>query len=415
LIRIGRAIREQGQAIKEHAEAYEKLAELDRLKSDFLSTVSHELRTPLNSILGWAQLMRSGKLDEEGSTRALGTIERNTKSLAQIIEDLLDVSRIITGKLRLEVTPIELEPVVAAALDTIRPASDAKNIQLQVSLDPSVGTISGDPNRLQQVVWNLLTNAIKFTPRGGHVKVRLERVESSACITVTDSGEGISQDFLPYIFDRFRQADSTFTRLHGGLGLGLAIVRHLVEMHGGSVSADSPGRGAGSTFSVSFPLAVDRWSSRVDTERPAHWHQPEAERDDADLTGLCVMIVDDEFDTRELLVAMLEQRGAEVISADSTADALEKLSRASNGSFPDVLVSDIGMPGLDGIDLITRVREMASDHGGNIPAIALTAYARDDDRTRVLKAGYQRHVAKPVEPSILASTIADLAHFVEKA
>lgn len=385
----------------------------NRLKDEFLATVSHELRTPLNSILGWAQLMRSGKLDEEGSTRALATIERNTKALAQIIDDLLDVSRIISGKLRLDVSPIDLEPVVAAALDTIRPASDAKNIQLQVSLDPSVGTISGDPNRLQQVVWNLLTNAIKFTPRGGHVEVRLETVESSARITVTDNGEGISQDFLPYIFDRFRQADSTFTRLHGGLGLGLAIVRHLVEMHGGSVSADSPGRGKGSTFAVSFPLTAARWISHVESEGLADWHL--SEPGDANLAGLRVMIVDDELDTRELLVAMLEQRGAEVIAADSTADALEKLFRASNGAFPDVLVSDIGMPGQDGIDLITRVREMASDRGGNIPAIALTAYARDEDRARVLAAGYQRHVAKPVEPSILATTIADLAHCVEKA
>jgi signal transduction histidine kinase/DNA-binding response OmpR family regulator len=409
---------EEAQRLSEQLLAREEEARADaeaanRLKDEFLATVSHELRTPLNSILGWAQLMRSGKLDEEGSTRALSTIERNTKSLAQIIDDLLDVSRIISGKLRLDVSPIELEPVVAAALDTIRPASDAKSIHLQVSLDPSVGSISGDPNRLQQVVWNLLTNAIKFTPRGGHVEVRLEPVESSARITVTDSGEGISQDFLPYIFDRFRQADSTFTRLHGGLGLGLAIVRHLVEMHGGSVSADSPGRGRGSTFSVSFPLAAARWSSRVDADRPADWRLPE--QVDANLAGLRVMIVDDELDTRELLVAMLEQRGAEVIAADSTSDALEKLFRGWNGSFPDVLVSDIGMPGQDGIDLITRVREMSSDHGGNIPAIALTAYARDDDRIRVLAAGYQRHVAKPVEPSILATAIADLAHLVEKA
>ena len=409
---------EQAQRLSAELLSREEEARADaeaanRLKDEFLATVSHELRTPLNSILGWAQLMRSGKLDDEGSTRALGTIERNTKALAQIIDDLLDVSRIISGKLRLDVSPIELEPVVAAALDTIRPASDAKSIDLQVSLDPSVGTISGDPNRLQQVVWNLLSNAIKFTPRGGHVEVRLEPVESSACITVTDSGEGISQDFLPYIFDRFRQADSTFTRLHGGLGLGLAIVRHLVEMHGGSVSADSPGRGKGSTFSVSFPLAATRWSSRVAPEVPADWRL--AEGGDANLAGLRIMIVDDELDTRELLVAMLEQRGAEVIAADSTADALEKLFRSSNGSLPDVLVSDIGMPGQDGIALIRRLRELASDHGGDIPAIALTAYARDDDRVRVLEAGFQRHVAKPVEPSILAAAIADLAHFVEKA
>ena len=398
-----------------YAEAQEHASELLAEVTDRKQAQEEKERLLISekAALGWAQLMRSGKLDQEGSTRALGTIERNTKSLAQIIEDLLDVSRIITGKLRLDVSPIELEPVVAAAVDTIRPASDAKNIQLQVSLDPLVGRISGDPNRLQQVVWNLLTNAIKFTPRGGHVEVRLEPDESSARITVTDSGEGISQDFIPYIFDRFRQADSTFTRLHGGLGLGLAIVRHLVEMHGGSVSAASPGRGMGSTFAVSFPLTATRWSSNVESEGRADWRLPE--QVDSNLTGLRVMIVDDELDTRELLVAMLEQRGAEVITADSTADALEKLFRESNGSFPDVLVSDIGMPGQDGIDLITRVRERGSAHGGNIPAIALTAYARDDDRSRALEAGFQRHLAKPVEPSILATTIADLAHFVQKA
>ena len=379
----------------------------NRLKDEFLATVSHELRTPLNSILGWAQLMRSGKLDAEAADRALGTIERNTKALAQIIDDLLDVSRIISGKLRLDVNPIELEPVVASALDTIRPASDAKNIELQVSLDPSVGTISGDPSRLEQIVWNLLTNAIKFTPRGGHVGVRLERVESSARITVTDSGEGISEDFLPYIFDRFRQADSTFTRLHGGLGLGLAIVRHLVEMHGGAVSANSPGRGKGATFAVSFPISASRWNPTVDPEGLAEWQRPALE--DSELSGLRVLIVDDELDARELLVAMLRDRGAEVIAVSSTAEALEVLSSRSNGSFPDVLISDIGMPGEDGIDLITSVRAMDPERGGRIPAIALTAYARAEDRARVLEAGFQRHVAKPVEPSILAATIADLA------
>ena len=380
----------------------------NRLKDEFLATVSHELRTPLNSILGWAQLMRIGTLDDEASTRALATIERNTKSLAQIIDDLLDVSRIISGKLRLDVAPIELEPVVAAALDTIRPAADAKNIQLQVSLDPSVGAISGDPNRLQQVVWNLLTNAIKFTPRGGHVEVRLEPVESSARITVTDSGEGISEDFLPYIFDRFRQADSTFTRSHSGLGLGLAIVRHLVEMHGGVVSAESQGRGKGATFAVSFPIAATRWSALADPQQPTDWRQPEPENS-LDLAGLRIMIVDDELDARELLMAMLEQRGAEVIAVSSAAEALELLARASNGSLPDVLVSDIGMPGKDGFELISKVRALKPERGGAIPAIALTGYASAEDRTRVLSAGFQCHVAKPVEPSTLARVVAELA------
>ncbi|MFY9574328.1 MAG: ATP-binding protein, partial [Blastocatellia bacterium] len=378
----------------------------NRLKDEFLATVSHELRTPLNSILGWAQLMRTGALDESSSNRALHTIERNTKSLAQIIDDLLDVSRIITGKLRLDVRPMELAPVVAAALEAIQPATDAKNIRLEVSLDPSVGDISGDPNRLQQVVWNLLTNAIKFTPRGGEVRVTLERVDGNACITVSDNGEGISEDFLPHIFDRFRQADSTFTRMHGGLGLGLAIVRHLVEMHGGRVSAASPGRGKGSTFAMSFPVTGVRWSGR-EAENRADDNSRSLE-EPHDLADLRVLIVDDELDARELLVAMLERHGAEVIAVCSAADALAVLG-ASSDFAPDVLISDIGMPGEDGIDLITKVRQMSPDHGGRIPAIALTAYARAEDRARVLAAGFQRHVTKPVEPSQLAFTVADLA------
>src|SRR5712692_860461 len=379
----------------------------NRLKDEFLATVSHELRTPLNSILGWAQLMRTGTLDDEASTRALGTIERNTKALAQIIDDLLDVSRIISGKLRLDVSPIELDPVVAAALDTIRPASDAKNIRLDVSHDSPVGVVSGDPTRLQQVVWNLLTNAIKFTPSGGHVEVRIERDHSTARITVADSGEGISESFLPHVFDRFRQADSTLTRLHGGLGLGLAIVRHLVEMHGGSVSAFSEGRGKGSTFTVSLPLRTAGRSLSSEYQMPGS--SIRALDEESDLYGLRVMVVDDERDAREVLVAMLEHRGAEVIALSSTAEAIEMLARAANGCIPDVLVSDIGMPGEDGFDLISKVRALEPERGGAIPAIALTSYARAEDRARVLAAGFQRHVAKPVEPSTLAALVARLA------
>jgi CheY-like chemotaxis protein len=301
---------------------------------------------------------------------------------------------------------------VAAALDTIKPATDAKNIELNVSLDSSTGTILGDPNRLQQVVWNLLTNAIKFTQRGGRVEVRLERVDASARITVSDTGEGISEDFLPYIFDRFRQADSTFTRLHGGLGLGLAIVRHLVEMHGGSVSADSPGKGQGATFSVTFPVATATWGSRREPRETTEWSP--SEQEDCELAGLTVLVVDDELDARELLVAMLRERGADVISVSSSVEALEQLASRSNGYFPDVLVSDIGMPEEDGLELITKVRSMEPEQGGRIPAIALTAYAREEDRDRVLDAGFQIHLAKPVEPPILAATIADLARVAAK-
>ena len=419
---LRRRLEEQQSALEHHAVELERtveartyeLREANRIKDEFLAVMSHELRTPLNSILGWAQLVRTGSLDETASTRALQTIERNTKLLAQMIEDLLDVSRIMTGKLLLDARPIELGPVIEASVDAVRPASDAKNIRLEVSLDPSVGAVSGDPNRLQQVVWNLLSNAIKFTPSRGRVEVRLARVGLTAQITVADSGEGIGEEFLPYVFDRFRQADSTFARMHGGLGLGLAIVRHLVEMHGGSVRADSQGKGKGSTFTVSFPLVATGWNRGAHLERCANERQPPLEQP-LELAGLSVMIVDDERDAREVLVAMLELRGAEVIAASSAAEAVEALAHATNVSMPDVLVSDIGMPGEDGFDLISKIRAMGPEHGGNIPAIALTAYARAEDRRRVLEAGFQRHVAKPVEPSSLAGAVASLARRTAKA
>jgi signal transduction histidine kinase/DNA-binding response OmpR family regulator len=381
----------------------------NRLKDEFLATVSHELRTPLNSILGWAQLLQSGSLDQKASTRALKTIERNTKTLAQIIDDLLDVSRIITGKLRLDVRPVELSTIVESVLEAVRPATDAKSIKLDVFLSSGVGAVSGDSGRLQQIVWNLLSNAIKFTPSGGQVTVRLERVGSRARVTVTDSGEGIRPAFLPFVFDRFSQADSTFTRPHGGLGLGLAIVRHLVELHGGSVSAESQGEGLGATFTVSFPtLASEQKADFSDTGVLESRHHTSAD-EQKDLTGLTVMIVDDELDARELLTVMLQQRGAKVIAAASAGEALELLADASNGSMPDVLVSDIGMPGQDGFELISMIRAMGPERGGNIPAIALTAYARSEDRARVLAAGFQHHVPKPVGPATLAIAVASVA------
>jgi len=413
---LRRRLEEQQSELERHANQLERtveartyeLREANRIKDEFLAVMSHELRTPLNSVLGWAHLVRTGALDEPTSKRALQTIERNTRLLGQMIEDLLDVSRIMTGKLRLDVRPIELGPVIEAALEAVRPAIDAKNIRLVTLLDPSVGVVSGDPDRLQQVVWNLLSNAIKFTPSQGHVEVRLSRAGSSACITVADSGEGIGEEFLPFVFDRFRQADSTFSRQHGGLGIGLAIVRHLVEMHGGSVSAESPGKGKGSTFTVSFPLLALSGNGNSNPESLMNERQP-AREERPDLTGLSVMIVDDERDAREVLVAILELRGAEVIAASSASEAVEALTQARNGSMPDVLVSDIGMPGEDGFDLISKVRAMGSECGGNIPAIALTAYAREEDRARILAAGFQRHVAKPVEPSSLAMAVATLA------
>jgi signal transduction histidine kinase/response regulator RpfG family c-di-GMP phosphodiesterase len=387
----------------------------NRLKDEFLATVSHELRTPLNSILGWAQLLQTGSLDDGASSRALKTIERNTKTLAQIIEDLLEVSRIITGKLRLDVRPVDLSSVVDAVREALRPATDAKSIQLDVFMSSDVGAVSGDAGRLQQIVWNLLSNAIKFTPSGGQVTVRLERVGSRARITVTDTGEGIRPAFLPFVFDRFSQADSTFTRPHGGLGLGLAIVRHLVELHGGSVSAESQGHGLGATFTVSFPLLAPELKADI-TDKQALEIEPHTTREGtSDLAGLTVMIVDDELDARELLTVMLEQYGAKVIAASSAAEALELLAKAKNGSMPDVLVSDIGMPGQDGFELISMVRAMEPESGGDIPAIALTAYARSEDRTRVLAAGFQHHVAKPVGPAALARAVANLVQPNRKA
>ena len=419
---LSRKLEAQQEALERHAAELEctvearthELREANRIKDEFLATVSHELRTPLNSILGWAQLMRTGTLDDNVSGRALQTIERNTRMLAQIIDDLLDVSRIISGKLRLDVKPIDLGPVVEAALEAVRPAAAAKHIHLDLSLDSTVGAVSGDPGRLQQVVWNLLSNAMKFTPDGGSVDVRLEGAGSNACITIQDTGEGIPESFLPFVFDRFRQADSTFTRMHGGLGIGLAIVRHLVEMHGGLVTADSPGKDQGATFTVSLPLLNSR-SNRVPQRKETGSLKRQPQHDSAELDGIRVMIVEDERDAREVLVAMLEHRGAVVLAASSAAEAVNVLAHAPNGSMPDVLVSDIGMPGEDGFDLITRVRAMKPEQGGGIPAIALTAYARAEDRARVLAAGFQRHVAKPVEPSLLATTVANLARQSAKA
>ena len=419
---LSRKLEAQQASLERHAAELEctvearthELREANRIKDEFLATVSHELRTPLNSILGWAQLMRTGTLDDNVSGRALQTIERNTRMLAQIIDDLLDVSRIISGKLRLDVRPIDLGPVVEAALEAVRPAAAAKHIHLDLSLDSTVGAVSGDSGRLQQVVWNLLSNAMKFTPDGGSVEVRLEGVGSNACITIQDTGEGIPETFLPFVFDRFRQADSTFTRMHGGLGIGLAIVRHLVEMHGGSVTADSPGKDQGATFTVSLPLLNSR-SYRVPQRKETGSLKRPSQQDTTELDGIRVMIVEDERDAREVLVAMLEHRGAVVLAASSAAEAVNALAHATNGSMPDVLVSDIGMPGEDGFDLITQIRAMKPEQGGGIPAIALTAYARAEDRARVLAAGFQRHVAKPVEPSLLATTVANLARHSAKA
>jgi PAS domain S-box-containing protein len=381
----------------------------NRLKDEFLATVSHELRTPLNAILGWSRMLSSGKLDEPSVARAVETIERNAKAQGQIIEDILDVSRIITGKLRLEVAPVEIAEAIEAAVDALRPTADARGVRLQAVLETKPNLVLGDANRLQQIVWNLLSNAIKFTPKGGRVQVALSRINSHVEIQVSDTGQGISKKFLPYVFERFRQADSSPSRSYGGLGLGLAIVRHLVELHGGNVTADSPGEGEGSTFTVRLPLAIMREGvNQLDPQSAMRLHQA-AEKGipmelGLELAGVRVLAVDDEADARELLTVVLGQCGAEVRTAGSTPEAIDLLKEWR----PDVLVSDIGMPGQDGYELIREVRALNTNQGGSIPAIALTAYARSEDRLKALRSGFQTHIAKPVEPAELAAVVASL-------
>jgi signal transduction histidine kinase/CheY-like chemotaxis protein len=381
----------------------------NRLKDEFLATVSHELRTPLHAVLGWTHMLRTGTLDEATAARAIETIERNAKSQAQLVEDILDVSRVITGKLRLNIAPVDVASVINSAIDAVQLAAESKGIQLEVTFDPSARRVSGDAGRLQQVVWNLLSNAIKFTPSGGRVQVRLERAGSDAQIKVSDTGEGIRPDFLPFIFDRFSQADGTSTRKHGGLGLGLAIVRHLVELHGGTVDADSPGEGRGTTFTIKLPLAAAYESGagrRLETESL----RPDVEINEplrplASLEGVQVLLVDDDQDTLKLLSVMLTECKARVQGVASAAEALEVLEWFK----ADVLVSDLTMPGEDGYSLIAKVRALEAETARRIPAVALTAYVRIEDRARALAAGFNMFVPKPVEPNELVTAIANLA------
>jgi signal transduction histidine kinase/ActR/RegA family two-component response regulator len=381
----------------------------NRLKDEFLATVSHELRTPLHAVIGWTHMLRGGGLDEATTARAVETIERNAKSQAQLVEDILDVSRMITGKLRLNIAPVDVASVINAAIDSIQLAAESKGIQLEVTFDPAARRVSGDAGRLQQVVWNLLANAIKFTSFGGRVEVRLERMGGNAKIKVSDTGEGINSDFLPFIFDRFRQADGTSTRKHGGLGLGLAIVRHLVELHGGTVEASSDGKGCGATFTIELPLAAT-------PERAPHQRreieslQPNEEMSAhflplPSLDGVQVLLVDDDQDTLNMLTVMLTECRAVVQGVASAAEALEVLEWYK----PDVLVSDLAMPGEDGYSLISKVRALEAENGRQTPAVALTAYVRIEDRARALSAGFNMFVPKPVEPNELITTIANLA------
>jgi signal transduction histidine kinase/ActR/RegA family two-component response regulator len=380
--------------------------EANRLKDDFLATVSHELRTPLNAIIGWSHMIRQGGLDEETVSRAIATIERNAKSQAQLVEDILDVSRVISGKLRLHIEPVDIASVINAAIDSVQLAADSKSIRLAVTLDPSARHVSGDSNRLQQVVWNLLSNAIKFTPPGGRVDVRLERADSSVRLTVNDSGPGIEPEFLPFIFDRFRQADGTSTRRHGGLGLGLSIVRHLVELHGGTVKADSPGEGSGATFTITLPLPPDFDPSQKRRRGVKPHSQKKKEAPQlitvASLDGIKVLLVDDDSDSLQMLSLILGEYRAIVQTAESVADALDALQWFG----PHVIVSDLAMPDEDGCDLISRIRSGGA--GEQIPAVALTALVRVEDRARALSAGFNMFVPKPVEPNELITAIANL-------
>jgi signal transduction histidine kinase len=373
--------------------------ELSRLKDEFLATMSHELRTPLNAIFGWITLLRTRRLDEATQERALETIERNARAQKRLIEDLLDVSRIVTGKVALELVTVDPRRVVEAALETMHPAAQAKGLKIVPLLDIGAGTVRGDFARLQQIVCNLLSNAIKFTDAGGHIEVCLARRNGEVEISIADSGQGIKPEFLPLVFDRFRQEDGSISRRHGGLGLGLAIVRHLVELHAGSVDAQSAGEGKGARFIVRLPVREANLITRV-TEAPTNGIVTAAM-----LMGVRLLVVDDDPGARELISGMLEGFGAQVSVAESGQAALSLLF----AQRPDVLIADLGMPGMDGYALIEQVRALDPDFGGLTPAVAVTAYASPQDRLRALQAGYQNHVAKPVEAEELAIVIASLA------
>ena len=388
-----------------NARLYEEAQTANRMKDEFLAVLSHELRTPLNAIVGYSRLLRGGILSGDKATRGLESLERNANWLTQIVEDLLDVSRIVSGKIRLDVQPVELPVIVDNAVATVQPAAEARGVRIQTIIDPRVGPVSGDPSRLQQVVWNLVSNAVKFTEKKGRVQVRLERVNSHVEIVVSDTGIGIRPDFLPYVFERFRQAEAGTTRKTGGLGLGLAIVRHIVEMHGGTVDASSAGEGKGATFRVRLPLMIVH-PTALELRR----EHPRTERREAltglgGLEGIRVLAIDDEEDALTLLRVVLESAGAEVTTVNSPMTALDRIAEVK----PHVLVIDLGMPEMDGFELITRIRQSKDLAVRTIPATALTAFARSEDRTKALRSGFEMHLAKPVDPGELVASVATLA------
>ncbi len=395
-----RAEAERERLLKVAEVARAEAESANRMKDEFLATLSHELRTPLNAILGWASILRSAQADEDDLKEGLAAIERNSQMQAQLIEDLLDISRIISGKLTIDVQKVDLAEVIEAAFSSVRLAADARGIRLEKHLDPQAGPVSGDPARLQQVAWNLLSNAAKFTPRGGQVRVVLQRVGSRAQIAISDTGQGIPPEFLPHVFERFRQVDGSTTRRHGGLGLGLSIVKQFVEMHGGTVHAESAGIGQGSTFTVALPLAASSTEAATNPETPSRT-APRSRNET--LRGIRVLVVDDEPDARHMIRRLLKGCLAEVKVADGPAEALQHMD---DGFRPDILLSDIGMPEQDGYDLIRKVRKRFS--GRELPAAAITAFARSEDRRRALVAGFQTHLAKPVDPSELIAVVASL-------
>jgi CheY-like chemotaxis protein/nitrogen-specific signal transduction histidine kinase len=399
--RVALAI-EQTRLYEVEQQARSQAEEANRMKDEFLALVSHELRSPLNAVLGYAALLRRSGLDAQTIKQAVDVIERSGKAQLQLIDDLLDTARIISGKLRLEVGPVNLVSVIEQAVQTIKPAADAKGISFETNLPSEIGQITGDSARLQQVVWNLLSNAVKFTPQGGRVESRLERVDPHICITVTDTGKGIGSDFLPYVFDRFRQADASSARRYGGLGLGLTLVKYLVELHGGTIEVASAGEGQGATFKVTLPVRA------VTSPLTEDGGAPVTVKSSEELAGVRALIVDDHDDARELLEAVLKEYGADVVAVSSAAEAYALITAAPPREVPDVMVTDIGMPGEDGYSLMRRVRELEFERGVYIPAVALTAFGRSEDRMRALRSGFQMHVVKPVEPAELAAVIMSL-------
>ena len=396
-----RAEEERERLLALEKESRREAEEASRLKDEFLAVVSHELRSPLNAITGWASLLMMRELDDQ-TRHAIETILRNAQTQTKLIADLLDVSRIVSGQLRLNVRPLQLVSVIEAAIEVVQPSADAKSIRIETALDPTTGSIAGDPDRLQQIFWNLLSNAVKFTQNGGRVHVRVQRTDAHVEIVVSDTGRGIDAKLLPYVFDRFRQGDSSTTREHGGLGLGLAIVRHLVELHGGVVSAHSEGAGQGAEFTIQLPILA-RSQESVETLARRRAGANVSGRVPS-LAGLRILVVDDESDAREIVAAILGEAGAEIATASSSRQALDRIEQWK----PDLLISDIGMPGESGYDLIRKVRALSADRGGQIPAIALTAYAHLQDRLKILSAGFQMHVPKPIEPIELATVVASL-------